>query len=98
MIFHLNRLLADDSHETSYFIFLKIGKHVEKLTSAAVVIGALRVNIGSIQHFMAKNIDRKSLDILVTIAVHLYNTDKQIQNINMYIQEKLSNTVLKSLD
>ena len=44
MIFHENRLLADDSHEISYLIFLKIGKDVAKLSSAAVVIGALRVN------------------------------------------------------
>ena len=36
MIFHENRLLADDSHEISYLIFLKVGK----LSSAAVVIGA----------------------------------------------------------
>ena len=40
MIFHENRLLADDSHEISYLIFFrKLGK-----SSAAGVIGALRVN------------------------------------------------------
>ena len=43
MIFHENHLLADDLHETSYLIFSKIRKDVEKLTSAAVVIGALMV-------------------------------------------------------
>ena len=43
MIFHENSLLADDSHEI-YLIFSKIGKDVTKLSSAAVVIGALRVN------------------------------------------------------
>ena len=46
MIFHENRLLADDSHEISYLIFFsKIRKDVEMKTlwSAAVVIGALRV-------------------------------------------------------
>ena len=37
MIFNENRLLADDSHEISYLIFF------ENLSSAAVVIGALRV-------------------------------------------------------
>ena len=44
MIFHENRLLADDSYEISYLIiFSKIGKDVEKSSSAAVVVGALRV-------------------------------------------------------
>ena len=44
MIFHENRLLADDSHEISYFIFSKIRKDVKNMSPAAVVIGALRVN------------------------------------------------------
>ena len=44
MIFHENRLLADGSHELSYLIFSKIGKDVKNVSSAAVVIGALRVN------------------------------------------------------
>ena len=44
MIFHENRLLADDSHVISYLIFCqKIGKMSQNLSSAAVVIGALRV-------------------------------------------------------
>ena len=48
MIFHENRLLADDSHEISYLIFFStIGKDVENFSSAAVVIGALRVNVVS---------------------------------------------------
>ena len=43
MIFHENRLLADDSHEISYLIFFeKFGKIPQNLSSAAVVIGALR--------------------------------------------------------
>ena len=41
MIFQENRLLADDSHEISYFIFQKLGKMSQNLSSAAVVIGAL---------------------------------------------------------
>ena len=41
MIFHENPLLANDSHEISYLIFLK------KLSSAAVVNGTLRVSTGS---------------------------------------------------
>ena len=45
MIFHENRLLADDSHETSNLIFFrKLGKMSQNLWFAAVVIGALRVN------------------------------------------------------
>ena len=43
MIFHENRLLADDSLVISYFIFSKLGKMLQNLSSAAVVIGALRV-------------------------------------------------------
>ena len=41
MIFHENRLLADDSHEKSY-LFLKNWERSKNL-STAVVIGALRV-------------------------------------------------------
>ena len=45
MIFHENRLLADDSHIISYLIFVeKLGKMAQNLSSAAVVIGALRIN------------------------------------------------------
>ena len=45
MIFHENRLLADDSHEISYFIFCrKLGKMLQNLSSGAVVIVALRAN------------------------------------------------------
>ena len=44
MVFHENRLPADDSHEISYLIFFrKLRKMSQKLSSAAVVIGALRV-------------------------------------------------------
>ena len=45
MIFHENRLLADDSHEISYLIFFKNWKKMsQNLSSAAVAIGVLRVN------------------------------------------------------
>ena len=45
MIFHENRLLAEDSHEISYLIFVENqGKMSQILSSAAVVIGASRVN------------------------------------------------------
>ena len=43
MIFHENCLLADNSHVISYLIFLKIRKILPNLSSAAVMIGALRV-------------------------------------------------------
>ena len=45
MIFHVNRLLADDSHEISYHIFVENWERMsQNLLSAAVVIGPLRVN------------------------------------------------------
>ena len=43
MIFHENRLLADNYHEISYLIFSKMGKDFANLSSAAVMIGTLRV-------------------------------------------------------
>ena len=42
MIFHEKRLLADDSYEIPYLIFSKIRKDSKNLSSAAVVIGALK--------------------------------------------------------
>ena len=52
MIFHENRLLADDSHETSYHIFfVKMGKMSQNFSSAAVVIGALRVKTAVTANF-----------------------------------------------
>ena len=45
MIFRENRLLADDSHEISFLIFFrKLGKMLQKLSSATVVIRALRAS------------------------------------------------------
>ena len=44
MIFHGNRLLAEDSHVISYLIFVENWERCRRnLSSAAVVIGALRV-------------------------------------------------------
>ena len=43
MIFHLNRLLATDSHEILSLIFRYLGKVLQNMSSVAVVIGALRV-------------------------------------------------------
>ena len=45
MIFHENRLLADDSHVISCLIFSNLGKMSQILSSAAVVIGALWVKV-----------------------------------------------------
>ena len=46
MVFHENRLLADNSHEISYLNFSKIKKKMsQNLSSAVIVIGALRVKI-----------------------------------------------------
>ena len=44
MILHEYRLLADDSHEIHAF-FRELGKMSQILSSAAAVIGALRVNM-----------------------------------------------------
>ena len=45
MIFHDNRLLADHSHEISITLFLsKLGKISHNLPSAAVMMGAVKVN------------------------------------------------------
>ena len=46
MIFHENRLLADDSLEISYLIiFEKLGKTSQNVSSAAVVTGASRLEL-----------------------------------------------------
>ena len=44
MIFHENRLLADDSHEISFLVFRKLRKLSQNVSSATDVIGALRVH------------------------------------------------------
>ena len=48
MLFLENCLLADKSHEISYLIFSKLGKMSQNLSSAAVVIGDLRVYLISL--------------------------------------------------
>ena len=73
MIFHENRLLADDSHVISCLIFSKIRQN---LSSAAVVIGALRVVL--VFHTLcipvAKALVR--LHILPNTSEHLLLADK----------------------
>ena len=61
MLFHENRLLAEDSHEISYLIFVKNWeKMLQNLSSAAVVIGALRDKIVS---FISTSIHRYTLSL-----------------------------------
>ena len=45
MIFRENCLLADNSHDISYLISSELGKMLQNLSSAAVVIGAFRVKL-----------------------------------------------------
>ena len=48
-------MLADNSHETSYLIFFeKLGKMSQNLSSAAVLIGALRFNFENNKHTKQK--------------------------------------------
>ena len=44
MIFHENCLQADNSNETSFLIYQKLRKMSQNVSSAAVVIGVLRVS------------------------------------------------------
>ena len=66
MIFNENRLLADDSHETSYLIFSKIVKMPQNLSSVAVVIGALRV-----KSFYIAQLSSGSLSLVFEVLSHL---------------------------
>ena len=48
MVFHENRLLANDSNEISYlFFFRKFGKMSQNVSSAAIVIGVYTVFVNS---------------------------------------------------
>ena len=66
MIFLENRLLADDSHEISYLIYvymyvLKLGKMLQNLSSAAVVIGAFRVKVIKVATECCTNLPRETI-------------------------------------
>ena len=70
MIFHENRLLADDYHEISYHIFFrKLEKMSQNLSSVAVVIGALRVNQHKTYLVVFEN---SKLDLLLLVLVLLW--------------------------
>ena len=61
MIFHENRLLADDSHEIhTLLFFFKLGKMSQNLSSAPDVIGALRINLKLIKLFNLFSLDQIS--------------------------------------
>ena len=70
-VFHENCLLA-------YLIFLKIRKDVENLSSAAVVIGALRVNHGILQRNYRKMTIKWSFSYNSFVKVYLYQQDSLI--------------------
>ena len=67
MIFHENCLLADNSHKISYLIFFrKLRKMLPNLSSAAVVIGPLRIkDLGSMRsNHVIRALSRKNLILL----------------------------------
>ena len=69
MIFHKNRLLTDNSYKISYLIFFrKLRKTSQDLSSAAVVIGALRVkSLYDIYHiFMDRHVYSYNKDLMFT--------------------------------
>ena len=89
MLFHENRLLADDSHKISYLIFYqKLGMMSQNVSSVAVVIGALRVKY-SLQTYVARIQIRISTEEYVKryhsrvktgIATNLNLSDAMIQS------------------
>ena len=72
MIFHENRLFADDSHDISNLVFFpKSGKMLQNLASAAVVICPLRIKIyhsgySGFKHSLRKLFEHKatSMDLV----------------------------------
>ena len=74
MICHDNRLLADDSHEISIpcCFFRKLRKLSQNVSSAADVIGALRVHKRRIHVIMAKALYYKNI---LSVDVQLYSTE-----------------------
>ena len=66
MKFHENRLLADISHEIAYLIFSILGNMPQKLSSATVVLSALRVKatcMDAVQHIQLNCILQHSSDL-----------------------------------
>ena len=72
MVFQENRLLADDSPEISYLIFFqKLGKMSQNLSSAAVLIGALRVKWGTFWG-VSQHIEANCSDNLLPLHLTLF--------------------------
>ena len=65
MIFHENRLLADNSHEISYLFFFKLGKMAQNLSSAAVVMDTLKVK--------TQTCSMKKLQLLRILVGYMYD-------------------------
>ena len=75
MIFHENRLLTDDSHVISYLIFVENWERCRKnVSSAAVVIGALRVNEDGLVQIINWNIPFQNItpNLLICSLVDSY--------------------------
>ena len=73
-VFHENRLLADDSHEISYLMFFrKLGK-IKKVSSAAVLIGVLRIKMGQWKTVPPKNKSQYLYILILISAKHMAKT------------------------
>ena len=82
MIFHDNRLLADYSHELSIIpdFFRKLEKMLQNLSSAAVVIGTLRVKIGlRNMNAISNSIYKSRLKWRLTVSYAIFSTGLDIQ-------------------
>ena len=75
-MFHENRLLADNSHEISYLIFFwKLGKVSQNLSSAAVMIGTLRVKNIFIINYMVTQCTKLKCYFLVVLHKNQNKSD-----------------------
>ena len=76
MIFHENRLLADNSHEISCLIFFrKLGKMSQNLSSVAVVIDALRAKNIFISSYMVTQCTKLKCYSLVVLHENQNKSD-----------------------
>ena len=90
LIFHVNRLLADDSHEISRLVFFeKLKKKYFQMSAAAVVIGALRVNI-KFRNTGTLNIFEKKITIWKVFIIFRILTLWQITGEQKYQTERMN--------
>ena len=75
MTFHENRLLPDDSHEISHRIFRKLGKMSENVSSAAVVIGALRVKTPANKIRICRLLRLSAATLLINVSIEANSVD-----------------------